>query len=171
MVFVRKQCFFDVFDEINSIFRSFLEEKSDFSQKNQRKRNFPREKSDSWTDNRCLWDPYGIPRRPKKYHKLQKQRVYSKKERLGIQKSLFFRTKSFFLGLWYLYGTEWRFTNAFYVTLAFFLKFCKKIANAFFFRRWPSTIRYHKGGAHRKSLFFAKLLHKIALFCKTSLLR
>ena len=79
--------FYEVFDEINDIFRYFLEEKSDF-----------------W----CLWYPYGTPKRPKRYHKLQKKRFCSRKERLGIQKSLFFRTKSLFFGLmvplWYQMG-------------------------------------------------------------------
>ena len=203
-------------------FAFFLEEKSDFSQKNQRKRNFLREKSDSWTENRsfleeksdfrCLWYPYGTPKRPKRYHKLQKERFCSRKERLGIQKSLFFRTKSLFfklmVPLWYQmgfrsasfgtistflypYGTShWGWihgisvrkclekqqfsrkkhakNNVFYDGLAFFLKIRKYLANAFFFRRWPGTIRYHKEGAPRKSLFFAKLLHKISLFRKIS---
>ena len=123
--------FFEVFDEINCLFRSFLEEKSDFSQKNQRKRNFLREKSDSWTENRsfleeksdfrCLWYPYGTPKRPKRYHKLQKERFCSRKERLGIQKSLFFRTKSLFfklmVPLWYQMG----FRSASFGTISTFL--------------------------------------------------
>ena len=88
--------FFEVFDEINHLFRSFLEEKSDF---------------------RCLWYPYGTPRRPKRYHKLQKERFCSRKERLGIQKSLFFRTKSLFFGLMVPLWYQMRFRSASFGTI------------------------------------------------------